>query len=200
MSSPITFWFEFASTYSYLSAMRIDARAAEAGVEVIWRPFLLGPIFAAQGWTSSPFNIYPAKGANMWRDLERRTAARGLSLTRPDPFPQNSIRAARVAIAALETPLGRDFCRALYRAEFAEGRNIADPETMVAALASSGLPIEMLDAADDPARKTELKAISSEAQALGLYGAPSFTVGGELFWGDDRLEDALAWARGRRPT
>ena len=65
------FWFEFASTYSYLAAERIEGVARVMEVEVRWRPFLLGPIFAAQGWTTSPFNLYPAKGANMWRDIER---------------------------------------------------------------------------------------------------------------------------------
>jgi 2-hydroxychromene-2-carboxylate isomerase len=67
----LTFWYEFASTYSWLAAERIEALAAAADVEVRWRPFLLGPIFVAQGWQSSPFNVYAAKGANMWRDIER---------------------------------------------------------------------------------------------------------------------------------
>src|ERR1041385_7871678 len=67
----VEFWYEFASTYSYPAAMRIARKAREADVTVRWRPFLLGPIFGAQGWNDSPFNIYPAKGRNMWRDLER---------------------------------------------------------------------------------------------------------------------------------
>ena len=71
----IEFWYEFASTYSYLSAMRVEAAAKEQGVEVQWKPFLLGPIFNSQGWNDSPFNIYPAKGAYMWRDMERQCAA-----------------------------------------------------------------------------------------------------------------------------
>ena len=95
----LEFWYEFASTYSYLAAMRIEAAAREAGVSVRWRPFLLGPIFAAQGWTTSPFNLFPAKGRNMWRDLQREAGRLGLPpLTRPDPFPQNSLSATRAAI------------------------------------------------------------------------------------------------------
>jgi 2-hydroxychromene-2-carboxylate isomerase len=94
----LEFWYEFASTYSYLSAMRIEALAEAADVELRWRPFLLGPIFAAQGWTNSPFNLYPAKGRNMWRDLDREAARLGLPrVTRPNPFPQNSLSAVRVA-------------------------------------------------------------------------------------------------------
>ena len=80
MARPVTFWFEFASTYSYLSAMRIDAEAEARGVEVVWKPFLLGPIFKAQGWETSPFSIYPEKGENMWRDLERRAVERAYAL------------------------------------------------------------------------------------------------------------------------
>ena len=70
MAGPkLEFWYEFASTYSYPAAMGIEALAETAGVEVVWRPFLLGPIFGEQGWNDSPFNIYPAKGRYMWRDM-----------------------------------------------------------------------------------------------------------------------------------
>ncbi|MGL5734132.1 MAG: 2-hydroxychromene-2-carboxylate isomerase, partial [Beijerinckiaceae bacterium] len=96
----LDFWFDFASTYSYLTSQRIGQAAEAAGVDVRWRPFLLGPIFAAQGWNSSPFNLYPAKGRNMWRDMERLCADMGLPLVRPaGQFPQHSLNAARIAIA-----------------------------------------------------------------------------------------------------
>ena len=104
------FWYEFASTYSYPAAMRVAALAEARGVALAWRPFLLGPIFAAQGWRDSPFNIYPAKGRYMWRDLERICDALGLPLKRPEPFPQNSLLAARVALA-LEGEARADFSR-----------------------------------------------------------------------------------------
>src|SRR3984885_9787109 len=93
----LDFWFDFASTYSYLAARRIGPLAAEAQVEVRFRPFLLGPIFKAQGWDTSPFNVYPAKGRNMWRDLERLSEDAGLPFRRPEPFPQNGLLAARGA-------------------------------------------------------------------------------------------------------
>ena len=122
----LTFWYEFASTYSWLAAERIEALAAAADVEVRWRPFLLGPIFAAQGWQSSPFNVYAAKGANMWRDIERQSELMDLpSPTRPEPFPQNGLLAARVAIV-LPDATRPAFSRAVYRAEFTRGRPIAD--------------------------------------------------------------------------
>src|SRR5271170_5532896 len=117
----LDFWFEFASTYSYPTAMRIDALASEAGVAVRFRPFLLGPIFKAQGWETSPFNLYPAKGHYMWRDVERTCADLALPIRRPEPFPQSSVLAARVALVGLGDVSGTDFCHAVYRAESPTG-------------------------------------------------------------------------------
>src|SRR3712207_1741525 len=117
----LEFWYEFASTYSYLAAMRIEALAAAAGVDIRWRPFLLGPIFAAQGWTSSPFNLYPAKGRYMWRDMERQAAALGLPFRKPDPFPQNALLAARVRLLGADHPWRPTFTKTVFRAAFGEG-------------------------------------------------------------------------------
>ncbi|MCA8884043.1 MAG: 2-hydroxychromene-2-carboxylate isomerase [Rhodobacteraceae bacterium] len=190
----ITFWFDFGSTYAYLSAMRIAELAAGAAVPVIWRPFLLGPIFADQGWQTSPFNIYPAKGRYMWRDMERLCQARGLEFVRPDPFPQHGLRAARVAQLALKTDRGAAFCREVFQAQFARGADISQTETLRDCLDRCALPAELLDRSGAPPNKAALRASTDAARCAGLFGAPSFTVDGELFWGDDRLEDALAWA------
>ncbi|GJD54139.1 2-hydroxychromene-2-carboxylate isomerase [Methylobacterium dankookense] len=197
----IEFWYEFASTYSYLAAMRMEAAAAEAGVAVRWRPFLLGPIFAAQGWTSSPFNLYPAKGRNMWRDVEREAARLGLpALTKPDPFPQNSLSATRAAVLGQGEDWLVPFSKAVYTASFAEGRSIAEPAAVIGILDSLGLDgTQTLKAASAEANKTRLRVAGEEARSRGIYGAPSFlTEDGELFWGNDRLEQALAWAVGER--
>jgi 2-hydroxychromene-2-carboxylate isomerase len=190
------FWYEFASSYSYPAAMRVEALAAEGGVALVWRPFLLGPLFAGQGWRDSPFNLYPVKGRYMWRDLERICGALGLPLRRPDPFPQNSLRAARVALA-LDDALRPAFSRAVYRAEFAEGRAIDAPATLAALLAGLGVePEPLLARAIEDANKTELKAQTARAISLGLPGAPCLTTAdGEVFWGNDRLEQGLDWAR-----
>src|SRR6476620_5889959 len=103
MTDPVLdFWFDFASTYSYLAAARIRPLAAAAKVQVRFQPFLLGPIFKAQGWNTSPFNLYPVKGRHMWRDLERLAADLGLPFRRPEPFPQSSLLAARVTLAGLD--------------------------------------------------------------------------------------------------
>ena len=197
MASPVTFWFEFASTYSYLSAMRIDAEAKPRGIDVTWRPFLLGPIFRAQGWDTSPFSIYPAKGANMWRDLERRAETYGLPFDRKAEalFPQHSVLAARTAIVGLQADWGRRFCQQVYLAQFARGLSISDPSILADCIAEAGGdPEQALDLARQQPQKDALRANVDAARAQGIFGAPSFLVDGELFWGDDRLEDALNWA------
>jgi 2-hydroxychromene-2-carboxylate isomerase len=210
MPSVLDFWFEFASTYSYPAAMRIAPLAREAGVTVRFRPFLLGPVFQARGWNTSPFNLYVAKGGNMWRDLERLCADLKLSFRRPEPFPQNSLLAARVALVGLGTASGKQssseqawgeqFCRAVFLAEFCEGLQIDDVAVLSDILARLNVePEPVLDAARTDTNKARLRAQTEEAQRLGIFGAPSFmTADGELFWGNDRLERALAWAKNGR--
>jgi 2-hydroxychromene-2-carboxylate isomerase len=193
----IDFWYEFASTYSYLTAMRIAPLADEAGVSVRWKPFLLGPVFAAQGLETSPFNVFPVKGRHMIRDMERQCAALGQPFRLPDPFPQNGLTAARVALVGIDEGWGADFTRAVYVAEFVDGRTISDKAVLADILASLGQdPDRTIASAETPENKARLKAQTEEALALGLFGAPSFlTADGELFWGNDRLEQALHWAR-----
>ncbi|SDC50704.1 2-hydroxychromene-2-carboxylate isomerase [Ruegeria marina] len=194
MAGTIQFWFEFASTYSYLSAMRIEEAAHRHGVSVQWEPFLLGPIFAAQGWTSSPFNLYAAKGRYMWRDMERLCALRGLPFFRPDPFPQNGLSAARLALVARRAGRIAPFTRAVFSAQFADRENISEPKVLAACWDRAGLPSDMMDQARHEETKAELFAQGERAVHLGLFGAPSFIVQDELFWGDDRLDQAIACA------
>ena len=195
----IDFWFDFASTYSYLTAMRIGEAADAAGVAVTWRPFLLGPIFSGQGWNTSPFNLYPAKGRYMWRDMERLTRERDLPLKQPDPFPQNSLLAARTALAVRKSDASKlpAFCKGLFAAEFGNGKDISDTQTLMDAVEEAGLdPVATLERAITPEIKGELRSETEQAQGIGVFGAPTFvTTYGELFWGDDRLDQALQWAR-----
>jgi 2-hydroxychromene-2-carboxylate isomerase len=199
MPATVDFWFDFASTYSYVCAMRIGPLAQATNVQVRFRPFLLGPVFKAQGWTTSPFNLYPAKGRHMWRDLERLCAELNVPFRRPDPFPQWSLLAARVALVGLGQTWGEDFCRAVFRAEFGEGRRIDDAAVIADLLAALSIdPQAALAAARSDANKARLRAETEAAGALGIFGAPSFTTADkELFWGNDRLEQALRWATRR---
>ncbi len=198
MADPVLdFWFDFASSYSYLAAVRIRPLAAEAKVQVRFRPFLLGPIFKAQGWDTSPFNIYEAKGRYMWRDMDRLAADLALPFRRPDPFPQNSLLPARVALFGLAEGWGEDFSVAVYNAQFVEDGRIDEPHTLAEILSFMNVDARAaLEAAQSDDIKLRLRSEVEVAQMLGVFGAPSFTTAdGELFWGNDRLEQALAWAK-----
>lgn len=197
MKPEITFWFDYASTYSYVTAMRIGALADAAGVTVAWQPFLLGPIFAAQGYATSPFAANPVKGRYMWRDMERLCAAEALPLHRPETFPANSLTAARVAMALAAPRERAAFSMAVFDAEFGKGQDIADKRVLAALLTTLGLPSDALMAAaasDDV--KAALRTATDRAISLGVFGAPTLiTADGELFWGNDRVEQAIAHAR-----
>jgi 2-hydroxychromene-2-carboxylate isomerase len=197
MMAAIDFWYEFASTYSYPAAMRIERRAREAGVALRWRPFLLGPIFQTLGWNDSPFNIYAAKGRYMWRDLARICADEGLPLSLPPQrFPQSGLKAARLALVGEAEGWAPAFTRAVFAANYAEQKDIADDATLRSILDGLGVDADAATtAANTPANKAALKAQTEEAVTRGIFGAPSFTVGDELFWGNDRLDAALAWAK-----
>ena len=192
----IEFWFDFASTYSYPAAMRVEEIARRDGCTVEWRPFLLGPIFGSQGWTDSPFNIYPVKGRYMWRDLERLCARLGLPFRKPSQFPRNGLLAARIACVSEEKEWIPRFARKVYAANFAEDLDIAEPAVLLKCL--SGLvddPPAVLASASSDNAKSRLRRNTERAIELGIFGAPTFVVGDELFWGNDRLEAALEWRR-----
>ncbi len=196
MRPVLDFFLEFASTYSYPAATRIGALADQAGVTVRWRPFLLGAIFKAQGLETSPFNLFPVKGRYMWRDLERICASLSLPFRRPEPFPQNGLLAARVAHVGFDQDWGEAFCRAAYLAEFGDGQQIGEESVIRELLTGLSLaPEPVLDRARSPAIKDRLRATTEEAERLGIFGAPNFVVNGELFWGNDRLEQALRYAQ-----
>jgi len=189
----LEFFFEFASTYSYPAAMRIETLAKKSGVDILWRPFLLGPLFQEQqGLQDSPFNVVPEKGAYMWRDMIRICTAEGLPFRHPAVFPQNGLPAARMAVS-LPDKERPDFVRAIYTANFADGKDIAEPSVISMACGLGADEIEQRTA--NPSNKQKLRDNTDEAKAKGVFGAPSFiTTDGELFWGNDRLEAALQWA------
>jgi 2-hydroxychromene-2-carboxylate isomerase len=192
----IEFWFDFPSTYSYPAAMRIERLAGEAGMGVVWKPFLLGPLFnQQQGLTDSPFNAFPVKGKYMWRDLARVCEDEGLTLTKPAAFPQSGLKAARITLALPEAARP-DFVRAVYTANFAEGALISDEAVLEGLLIRLGhSPDAVLARAGSDEVKAELKKNTEEAAARGVFGAPTFFApDGDMFWGNDRLEQAVRWA------
>ena len=191
----LEFWFEFASTYSYVAAMRIEALCRQAGVALVWRPFLLGPIFALQGWETSHFNLNKRRGDYMWRDLERLCAKFEFPWQRPSEFPRNTIVPARVACAIADEPWCAEFVRAVYVANFGHDRAIDRREVVAEILTEIGQPAEtILARAESPPWRPALRANTERATALGIFGAPNCVVDGELFWGEESLDDAIAWA------
>ena len=189
-------WFEFASTYSYLSVSRIEALLSGTQIELAWRPFLLGPIFRDRGWDTSPFIVDPIKGVYMWRDMERRCKQYRLPFVRPPIFPMNGLSAARIMTAALDEPWCGDFARLVFAAQFACGTDISDEAVLRRILVECDVaPDEWFAKAQQSSTKSKLREATDQARNLGIFGAPSFLVGGELFWGDDRLQDAIAFAK-----
>ena len=190
----IDFWFEFGSTYSYPAAMRVEKLVSHHGIRVNWRPFLLGAVFREQGLADTPFNLYPAKGRYMWRDLERTCSALGIPFQRPSEFPRNGLLAARVACCFDSEPWVGNFIRAVYRANFVVDTDISDAAVIGGCIASAGAdPDVVLEQAQSEESKLKLRKQTEEAMRLGIFGAPTVVVGTELFWGNDRLEDALGW-------
>ncbi|MBT2789571.1 2-hydroxychromene-2-carboxylate isomerase [Paraburkholderia strydomiana] len=188
----IEFWFDFGSNYSYLSVMRIEAEAAARGVSVDWRPFLLGPIFRALGFDNSPFVLQKEKGAYVWKDMERQCRKYGIALTRPSVFPRAALLALRVALLGAEREWIAAYCREIMQQNFVHDRDIGSIEVVSEALAKLSLPAQQIVAeAQSDANKLRLREQTEAAASKGIFGAPTFFVGDEMFWGNDRLEDAL---------
>ncbi|WP_064576758.1 2-hydroxychromene-2-carboxylate isomerase [Cupriavidus gilardii] len=191
----LEFWFEFGSNYSYLSAMRIEPLAARHGVTLAWKPFLLGPVFSALGWQGSPFVVQRAKGAYAMIDTARQCAKYGLPWRQPSQFPRRALLPMRVALLGAGEPWIGAYCRRIMRMNFAEDRDIDNAEAVGEALAELGLPADaLLSAAVLRQNKEALRAQTDRALHRGVFGAPTFFVGEQMFWGNDRLEDALAFA------
>jgi len=199
MYPTIECWFEFGSNYSYLSLMRIEGLALDAGVALRYEPFLLGPIFRELGWQSSPFAEQREKGEYVWRDMARRAAKYGLPFTRPSAFPRRALLPMRVALLGAQQVWMGEYCRRIMLQNWAHDREIDDAGVVLEAL--QGLvddPQALLEAAGSREAKDALRAQTEKARACGIFGAPTFIVEGEMFWGDDRLEDALAYAQSLR--
>ncbi|MHB8623199.1 MAG: DsbA family protein [Sulfuricaulis sp.] len=191
----IEFWFEFGSNYSYLSVMRIETDASRHDVKVIWKPFLLGPIYKSFGWDASPFVLQKAKGEYVWKDMARQCRKYDLPWTRPTTFPRRALLPMRVALISAEQPWMGEYCRRIMLLNFAEDRDIDSPEAVDKVLLQLGLPAtDIINNAQAQPNKLLLRQQTETAKARGIFGAPTFFVGGEMFWGNDRLDDALALA------
>jgi 2-hydroxychromene-2-carboxylate isomerase len=194
-STEIEFWFEFASNYSYLSVMRIEAEAKRHGVRIVWRPFLLGPIFRALGMENSPFVLQKEKGAYVWQDMMRQCRKYGLGWVQPTTFPRIGVLPLRIALLGADQPWIGAFCRRVMELNFVQDKDINLPNHMTPILEELGLPAaDVLAKAQADSTKASLRGQTEEARTKGIFGAPTFFVGPEMFWGNDRLDDALVYA------
>jgi 2-hydroxychromene-2-carboxylate isomerase len=177
--------------------MRIEQAAASSNVVITWRPFLLGPIFKSFGWDNSPFVLQKEKGDYMWKDMSRQCRKYDIPWKKPATFPRLAVLPLRVALfGAREAWIG-EFCRQIMLLNFCLDRDVNSEESVGAVLAQLNLPAgEIIQAAQSEQIKERLREQTEAARRRGIFGAPTFFVGNEMFWGNDRLDDALAMAAG----
>ena len=191
----IDFWFTMGSTYSFLSVMRLAELERSTGISFRWRPFHL--LIILQEMKHIPFADKPTKSAYMWRDIERRAAMYDIPVKLPAPYPaKQSVMANLVAIVGMRESWGADYVRAAYRRWFQLGQETGSEPNVSESLRDAGQdPARVLALANSEDAKAALTAETNAARELGIFGSPTFTVGRELFWGDDRLGDAISWCR-----
>lgn len=197
MQRRIEFFYFIGSTYSYLSVARGDARAAQEGVELLWRPFSVRTLMREQN--NVPFANKPLKMKYMWRDLERRAARFGIPFDGVPPYPIDPNEMANlVATLAAREGWCREFTQSAYRRWFLQKQDPGSPDSLSDILGSLGRDADecLRRAAEDRTRQEYLES-TERARQLGIFGSPTFVVGEEIFWGDDRLDDALAWCTAR---
>lgn len=191
--SDIDFWISIGSTYSCLSVLRLDDVEKESGLSFDWRPFSVRAIMVEMD--NIPFATKPKKAAYMWRDIGRRAAHYGLDISVPAPYPLKEFDLAnQIAILGRQEGWCREYIVATYKRWFRDGKPAGSEPNLTESLQEIGQdPFRVISQAQTPEIVASYNLATDEARALGVFGAPSFVVDGELFWGDDRLEDAIAW-------
>lgn len=191
----IDFWYSIGSTYSFLSVMRIRDVAREQGIAFVWRPFNVRTIMIEQ--KNIPFADKPSKSAYMWRDIERRAQKHGLRAALPAPYPIRDLALAnQVALLGMREGWGEAYSVETYRLWFQDGQLPGeDPNLSEALWRVNQDPMPTLERARAPGIVAALEAETATARDTGVFGAPTFVIGGEVFWGDDRMDDAVQWAR-----
>jgi 2-hydroxychromene-2-carboxylate isomerase len=193
-TTAIDFWFSLASTYTYLSVTRMAEAVRRTGAEIRWRPFNVRSIMIEQN--NIPFRTKPVKLAYMWRDLERRAALHGVSFSGPPPYPlRDVVLSDCVAMVGAREGWCSAYMPAIYRRWFIGQRDVSDEPEIAAVLSELGQePGRVLAIASTEAARNALAEATDTAKQFGVFGSPTFVVRTEVFWGDDRLEDAIAWS------
>jgi 2-hydroxychromene-2-carboxylate isomerase len=192
MGKQVEFYFDFGSPYSYLAYKALPAIAAAHDAQIVWRPMLLGGVFKATG-NHSPAEI-PAKSRWMHQDMQRWAARYGAAFRFNPHFPINTLILMRGAVGMqMRGPDFRKYMDAVFHAMWAAPRNLGESAELAAVLRQAGLDADVVLAlANDAAVKEQLKKHTEEAVARGVFGAPTFFVGEEMFWGQDRLDFVAA--------
>jgi len=187
---PVTFYFDIGSPYAYLAAERVSR--VLPGV-VVWQPVLLGGLFKLTGRSSWALGDYRRRQRGM-AEIERRARGYGLpAIVWPDPWPSDYLAAMRVVTYAFAVGRGREVVAGLFADGFARGRDLSIRAHVLDSASRAGLERGEAEAAlGNPEIKTALREATETAHTLGVFGVPTVAVGDELFWGDDRLEDAAA--------
>jgi len=196
MNKKFDFYFDFGSPATYLAFTQLPALERDTGAQVVWCPMLLGGVFVATG-NSSPASV-PAKGKYIFRDFARYAQRYGVELQVNPYFPINTITLMRIALGLhlRHDDQFTQYCTAMFRAIWVQGQNMNDPATVKAALHAEGFDVsDLLALASDPVVKEALKEATESAVNRGVFGAPTFFVGDQMFWGQDRIDfvrEALA--------
>jgi 2-hydroxychromene-2-carboxylate isomerase len=190
----IDFWYSIGSTYTYLAVSRLPEVARSSGVNFKWRPFNVRHIMIEQN--NIPFKDKPVKTRYMWRDVERRARWYGLSPKLPAPYPlPGLVLANQIAVVGTAEGWVESYTRATYRWWFEMGESAGEEPNISASLIEAGQdPNRVLKLAQSEEIIRKLGEATDEAMKIGIFGSPTFVVSGEVFWGDDRLEDAISWA------
>lgn len=189
MAEPIDFYFDFSSSYSYIGQHRLQELADNHNREVRWRPVALGAIFKSLG--TGPHSPETPKGSYVWKDVERSAADAGLPYHWPEPFPFNSLSAARIYYYIAETDESKaiEWARAVFDSSFGRGKDCSDPAELTKIAGKLVLDAaDLLDACNRDEVKQKLKDATAEAMQKGVFGAPTFFVGGDMYWGADRID------------
>jgi 2-hydroxychromene-2-carboxylate isomerase len=193
--APIEFWFSIASTYTYLSIGRMANVVRRTEIDIRYKPFNVRSIMIEQN--NIPFRTKPVKLAYMWRDIERRATLYGLPFAGPAPYPLRDVSLADgVALVGAQEGWCLEYATAVYRRWFLGQQDVSDEEQIGHALEETGQsPDRVIALARAESLQNDLFSATKLAKELGVFGSPTFVVGGEVFWGDDRFDDAISWAR-----
>ena len=195
-AAPIEFYFEFSSPYGYIASQLADGLGKRTGRALVWRPILLGPVFKATG--QAPLVDIPMKGDYSRRDFVRSASFHRVPFAMPPKFPIGTVAAVRAFYWTddRDPAQARALAKALYKAYFAEGRDIGAPETVIEVARGIGIDAAQLQAAlGDAAVKERAKKEVDDAMARGVFGSPFFIVDGEPFWGNDRIPMLEEWLK-----